>query len=234
MQPYFLPYIGYFQLIDVADLFICYDNIKYTKKGWINRNRMLRDGKDVMFSVPLKAGSDHLDVRERELAADFDRDNLLNRIKEAYRRAPAFAEAFPLVETVVHYPDRNLFGFVHHAIVRICEHLGISTPIAVSSRISIDHELRGQDKVIALCRAVGATEYVNPIGGIELYRSDVFEANGLALTFLRPAPFIYAQFGEDFVPWLSIIDVMMFNVAEAVREHIETGFELVPGAAHAI
>ena len=58
MQPYFLPYIGYFQLIEAADVFVVYDNIKYTKKGWINRNRMLRNGSDMVFSLPLKKDSD--------------------------------------------------------------------------------------------------------------------------------------------------------------------------------
>ena len=85
MQPYFFPYIGYFQLIAAVDQFIVYDNIKYTKKGWINRNRMLQNGKDVMFSLPLKSDSDFLDVCERELAADFNRDKLLNQLKGAYR-----------------------------------------------------------------------------------------------------------------------------------------------------
>src|SRR5215467_5703628 len=94
MQPYFLPYIGYFQLIGAVDLFIVYDNIKYTKKGWINRNRMLLNGKDVMFSLPLRSASDSLDIRERELAADFSRDKLLKQIEGAYRRAPYFSQTF--------------------------------------------------------------------------------------------------------------------------------------------
>ena len=96
MQPYFFPYIGYFQLIAAVDLFIVYDNIKYTKKGWFNRNRLLQNGKDVMFSLSLKNDSDTLDVCERELAASFNRDKLLGQFKEAYRRAPYFAQTFPL------------------------------------------------------------------------------------------------------------------------------------------
>ena len=54
MQPYFLPYIGYWQLLSAVDQFVVYDNIKYTKKGWINRNRFLRDGTDAVFTIPLK------------------------------------------------------------------------------------------------------------------------------------------------------------------------------------
>ena len=117
MQPYFFPYIGYFQLIAAVELFIVYDNIKYTKKGWINRNRILQNGKDVIFSLPLKNASDHLDVRERYLAADFNREKLLNQIKGAYRSAPYFAPTLALIETIMRYDDANLFRFLHHSII---------------------------------------------------------------------------------------------------------------------
>src|SRR4029077_11888011 len=132
MQPYFLPYIGYFQLINAVDLFIVYDNIKYTKKGWISRNRILREGQVVPFSLALKRGSDLLDVSARELAADFDGGRLLNQIREAYRRAPYFAQAFPVVEQVMQYGDRNLFRFLHNSILKTCAYLGIGTEIAKS------------------------------------------------------------------------------------------------------
>ena len=94
MQPYFFPYIGYFQLIAAVDRFVLYDNVKYTKKGWINRNRYLLEGRDVVFSVPLKADSDFREVRERLVAEDFDRRGLLERIRQAYRKAPFFEPAF--------------------------------------------------------------------------------------------------------------------------------------------
>ena len=139
MQPYFFPYIGYFQLIAAVDVFIIYDNIKYAKKGWINRNRILQNGKDVMFSLPLKKGADSLDVCQRELAPEFNRDKLLNQIKGAYQCAPFFTQTFPLIELVALYDEANLFRFLHHSIVKICGHLGITTRINISSSITIDH-----------------------------------------------------------------------------------------------
>jgi len=220
MQPYFLPYIGYFQLIAAVDMFIVYDNIKYTKKGWINRNRILQNGKDVMFSLPLKSDSDSLDVCERELAADFNRDKLLNQIKSAYRRAPYFAQTFPLVEQIVRYEEANLFRFLYHSIIKTCEHLGITTKTSISSGIAIDHDLKNQDKVIALCEAVGATTYVNASGGMELYSKETFREKGIELKFIRSKPFEYAQFGGEFVPWLSIIDVMMFNPVHEIQAQL--------------
>lgn len=227
MQPYFFPYIGYFQLIASVDVFIVYDNIKYTKKGWISRNRMLQNGRDVMFSLSLKSDSDYLNVCERTLAADFNRDRLLNQFKGAYRRAPYFEQTFPLLEKIVRYEDTNLFGFLHHSIVKVCEHLEISTQIRISSEIAIDHELKSQDKVLALCEAVGASTYVNAIGGIELYSRDVFRSKGIDLKFIKSRPFEYEQFGNSFIPWLSIIDVLMFNSSEQVAHTIRKGYELV-------
>jgi WbqC-like protein family len=227
MQPYFLPYIGYFQLIAAVDLFILYDNIKYTKKGWINRNRMLQNGKDVMFSLPLKSDSDYLDVCERELASDFNRDKLLNQFKGAYRRAPHFEQTYPLVEQIVHYEDANLFRYLHHAIVKCCDHLGIETEIKVSSRIAIDHSLKNQDKVLALCEAVGASTYVNAIGGTSLYSKETFLDKGIDLKFIQSKPFEYAQFDGGFLPWLSILDVMMFNPLNTVQACISANYELI-------
>lgn len=227
MQPYFFPYIGYFQLIAAVDQFVVYDNIKYTKKGWINRNRFLLNGQDMMFSVPLKKDSDSLDVCERELAANFDREHLLNQLIGAYRRAPYFDQTFSLVELIVRYEERNLFRYLHHSIVQTCKHLGITTDIKISSEININHGLRAQDKVLALCEALCATTYLNAIGGVELYSREAFQAKGVELKFIKSSPFEYEQFSEPFVPWLSIIDVLMFNPMPVVQQQIKNGYTLV-------
>jgi WbqC-like protein len=227
MQPYFWPYPGYFQLIKAVDLFIVYDNIKYTKGGWINRNRLCRSGAAHMFSLPLKKASDFLDVRERELAVDFQPEKLLNQFKGAYQHAAHFAQTLPLVERVVHYESTNLFRFLHHSIGETCAHLGTATEIRVSSDIAIDHGLKKQDKVLALCRAVGASTYVNLSGGVDLYSQAAFRAQGIELQFIRTRPFEYAQFEHPFVPMLSIIDLLMFNPIEAVQTCISCNYELL-------
>nr|WP_275983035.1 WbqC family protein [Propionivibrio soli] len=227
MQPYFLPYIGYYQLMAAVDLFIVYDNIKYTKKGWINRNRMLQNGADAMFSVPLKNDSDALDIRERQIAVDFKRDKLLNQLRATYGKAPYFEQTFPLIEGIVRHEDANLFGYLHHAIEKSARHLGIGTPIRVSSTVPIDHALKGQDKVIALCAAVGADTYVNPPGGVDLYSGDAFREKDIDLKFIRPRLVEYAQFGQPFVPWLSIVDVLMFNSIGAVSSTLLKQYDLI-------
>jgi hypothetical protein len=229
MQPYFFPYIGYFQLIESVDVFIIYDNIKYTKKGWINRNRILRDGADSVFTVPLRKDSDLLDVRNRVLADDFDRGKLANQLREAYRRAPHFQEAFPVVEKAVMSPVRNLFEYIHGSVLEVCRYLGIGARILPSSTIDVDVDvtLKGDQRVLALCKATGASVYVNAIGGQKLYSREEFSVRGVELKFLRSHAFTYPQFGDAFVPWLSIIDVMMFNPVSRIRKFLETGFELV-------
>ena len=227
MQPYFLPYIGYFQLIAAVDTFIVYDNIKYTKKGWINRNRMLQNGKDVMFSLPLQAASDYLDVRDREIATDFNRSKLINQIAGTYKGAPNFASAKLLIEEVLDNQEANLFRFLHQSILIVCKYFDIKTKIIVSSSIPIDHGLKSQDKVLALCKAVGAGTYVNAIGGIDLYSRERFYESGVELKFIQSTPFDYQQFGPEFVPWLSIVDVLMFNPQDVVKSCITSNYQLI-------
>jgi hypothetical protein len=227
MQPYFLPYIGYFQLISSVDKFIVYDNIKYTKKGWINRNRMLLNGKDTMFTLPLKKDSDHLNIVQRELSSDFDRVKLLNQFKGAYSRAPYFQQTYPFLEHLISCDANNLFRYLHFSLVETCHFLGIGTKICVSSDIDIDHELKGKDKVLSICDAMGAVTYINTIGGTELYCKDDFASKEINLKFIKTKPLEYKQFEAAIVPWLSIVDVLMFNPLDTVYKIICSNFELI-------
>ncbi|MDP1571632.1 MAG: WbqC family protein [Vicinamibacterales bacterium] len=221
MQPYFLPYLGYWQLLARVDAFVVYDNIQYTKKGWINRNRYLRDGEPAWFTVPLKKASDYLDVREREVAPDFDRAKLLRALASSYRTAPQFDAVFPLVERVVRAPKAHLFDYVHHSLIETAAFLGVATPIVVSSTVAIDHTLAAERRVLALCEAIGAEAYLNPVGGQALYSAAAFAARGVRLQFLRPQLREYPQCGRPFVPGLSILDVLMFNSRDTVREMLK-------------
>ena len=217
MQPYFLPYIGYWQLLSAVDRFVVYDNIQYTKRGWINRKQFLQQGKAAYFTVPLKSDSDYLEVSARTVAESFDRMKLLRQFTEAYHRAPHFAAVFPILERIVTAAPINLFEYIHHSIVVIADYLQIRTPIVVSSSVAIDHGLRAQDKVLAICGALGADRYLNTIGGMELYSREAFSARNIKLAFIRTRPIAYAQFGAAFVPNLSILDVLMFNSRDQAR-----------------
>lgn len=227
MQPYFLPYIGYFQLMASADLFVIYDNIKYTKKGWINRNRMLLNGSDAVFSIPLRSDADHLHVMDRTLSDAFDREKMLNQFRGAYQKAPYFRETFEFISRIVRTEEQNLFRFIKSSVLEIASYLDIHTPLINSSDVNIDHELKAQEKVLAICNSLGATEYINPIGGTELYARDAFAERGIRLHFMSAKPFEYQQFGDTFVPWLSILDVLMFNPRAAVAERVHHGMEIL-------
>jgi len=222
MQPYIFPYIGYFQLINSVDEFVIYDNIQYTKKGWINRNRILVNGKDQLITIPLKKDSDYLDVINRELSESWDKDKnkTLNIIKTSYNKSPFFKETFELISQCLNNSEKNLFKFIYDSIILINNHLDIKTSIIISSTVNIDHNLKSQDKVLALCKARNATQYINSIGGIELYSKDIFSQQGIKLNFIKSNPIQYKQFNNSFISWLSIIDVMMFNSKEQIKEYL--------------
>ena len=222
MQPYFFPYIGYFQLINAVDKFVIYDNIEYTKKGWINRNRILKEGVDLMISLPLKKDSDFLFVNQRYLADDWSKSKLklINSIKESYRKAPHFEVTFSLVQEIFNDSNSNLFEFILHSVRQTCKFIGIETEIIVSSTLDYNNELKSEEKVIAICKSIEATQYINSIGGVELYNKNNFSDQGIELNFIKSKPIIYNQFKNEFVPWLSIIDVMMFNSKEVVSDFL--------------
>jgi WbqC-like protein family len=220
MQPYFMPYIGYFQLMNAADEFVIYDNIEFTKKGWINRNRILVNGQDSYITLPLKKDSDYLDVCQRYLADIWpeERRKMLNRVAESYRKAPFFKMAYPVLEKCFLFKDNNLFIFIFNSIRVINEYLGITVPLVVASTIPIDHKLKATEKVIEICKSRNADIYINPIGGVDLYSREDFKSEGIDLYFLKTDDISYEQFNNDFVPWLSIIDVIMFNSKERITE----------------
>jgi len=230
MQPYFLPYIGYFQLMAAVDAFVVYDNIKFTKSGWINRNRLLLDGRDTLFSLPIQKASDALDVVDRSIAEDFELLKVRAKFATAYAKSPGFVPGMQLVDEVLAGSRANLFEFLHAGLRRVRDHLGITAPIIVSSTVPIDHGLKGQRKVLALCEALGASTYLNAIGGLDLYGATDFASRGIALQFLKPRLTPYPQACPAFVPALSIIDVLMHVPMPAARAQLDD-FDLIEAAA---
>ena len=229
MQPYLFPYIGYFQLMNAVDEFVVYDNIQFSKKGWINRNRILVNGTDAYVTFPLKKDSDYLAVKDRCLAETWssERKKILNRIIESYRKSPAFEFAFPVIEKAILYEESNLFKFIFHSLNLIKEYLEISTTLIISSEIAIDHKLKSEEKVIEICKARSATVYINPIGGLELYNRENFKKENIDLYFLKTSEIVYPQFKNYFIPFLSIIDVMMFNSKDQIKEYLNSSYSLI-------
>lgn len=228
MQPYFLPYLGYFQIMKACDKYVVYNNIKFTKKGWIHRNRMLLNGKDAMFSLPLKSDSDFLNIDQRSLAEGFEkeRNKILGQIKSAYGKAPQFKTVYPIIESIFNYTDVNLFGYIFNSINTIKDYLQIDTPLVVSSSIDMDHELKSKFRVMEIVKRLGGDTYINPIGGMELYDKQEFADNGIALHFHKMQSVVYPQFNNEFLPYLSILDLMMFVERETLVGYLDR-FDLV-------
>ena len=224
MQPYLFPYIGYFQLINSVDEFVIYDNIQYTKKGWINRNRILVDNKYQLFTIPLQKDSDYLNIIDRKIAGSWveDRKKLVNVLKSSYSKAPYFKEAFELIQECLLCDKNNLFEFILNSLNKINLYLEINTPIILSSTINIDHNLKSQNKVLSICEAQKATTYVNAIGGTELYNKEIFKLKNINLNFIKSEKIEYNQFNGNFISWLSIIDVMMFNSKDKIKEYLNS------------
>ncbi len=225
MQPYFLPYIGYFQLFKAADEFIIYDNIEYTKKGWINRNQFVLNGKTQLFSIPLEKSSDYLDVVQKIISPEFEKERkkILAQIHSGYRKAPEFKNVYPLIEEVFMHDNKNLFEFTLHSVQKVTAFLGINIPIKVSSKFDVDHSLKGSAKVRSLAKAANADYYINPIGGQCLYSVDEFKADGIDLKFHNYRPIPYTQVDvSEFISHMSIIDVLMNNSPQQVQVHLQS------------
>jgi len=223
MQPYLLPYIGYWQLINAVDTFVIYDNIQFSKKGWFHRNNFLMNGKKTLFSIPLKKDSDYLDVKDRYIADNAEKqiNKIVMQIKNSYRKAPFYNDVIPLVENIFLNQEKNLFSYIFYSIELICDYLDIGTTILKSSEIDIDHTLRSQDKVIAINKSLNSTKYINSIGGTELYDVESFNKEAIELQFLESEVPEYRQFNDEFIAYLSIIDIMMFNSKEEIKNMLE-------------
>lgn len=217
MQPYFLPYIGYWQLINAVDEYVIYDDVNFIKGGWINRNRFLIQGKAKYFNVQMKGASSFKKINE-VLVDDSSvwRKNLLSTFSMAYKKAPYFLDVFPLIEEIVSCQEDVLSTYVINSILKISKYLNIDTRFLISSNIEKNYELHGQDRVLDICKRLRATSYYNAMGGEKIYSRDIFIRNNIELFFLEPDTCQYRQYKNDFVENLSILDVMMFNPKEDI------------------
>jgi len=215
MQPYFFPYIGYFQLINAVDEFVIYDDVNFIKQGWITRNSILVDKK--IYNIILQVESASSFKKIKEITIGKNNKKLLKTIQQEYKKAPYFGVVFPIIQEILSNNESNLAKFLIFSLREIADYLRIDTVFKISSEIDKKDELKGQEKVIAICKQLGATNYINAIGGQELYDKVSFNHHQISLNFIKTEPIQYAQFDNDFIPWLSIIDVIMFNSVEETK-----------------
>jgi len=230
MQPYLFPYIGYFQLINAVDRFVIHDDVQFIKAGWINRNRILVNGKDQIITFPLKKDSSFAKINSRCWADSFQElvKKNLRILHAAYVKAPHYSQVYSLVEEILNYNESNVPIFILRQLELICKYMGVSTQFILSSSINKDNELRSEERVIEINKRLGSTHYINPIGGLGLYKKDNFSKQGIKLSFIKTGPILYKQYDNEFIPDLSIIDVLMFNDVHKVQELLSCYEEVIP------
>jgi len=229
MQPYLFPHIGYFQLIQAVDKFVFYDDVNYIKQGWINRNRILGNDEDLVFTVPLKKASSFTFIKDTYINQELYkawRLKFMSTIFFQYKKAPFFNQVMPLVENVFNSNCVTISELAKLSCMDVYNYLGMTTSIQISSTIYENSDLKRADRVIDICKREDATQYVNVSGGVELYSKVEFNDCKLNLFFIKTSPITYQQFKSPFLAGLSIIDVLMFNDIDTINQMLSQ-YELV-------
>lgn len=224
MQPYFFPYIGYWQLISAVDIFVIYDDVNYIKQGYVNRNSLLINGGKAFYTLELNGASSFKLINEIQVGRNIPK--LIKTLEQNYKKAPYFANIFPVISDIINYQENNLAKYLGNSISKISALLDLKPDFIYSSNIEKNNILKGKDKVLAICKTLKATKYLNAIGGQELYSKGEFIINGIELKFIKTLDIFYPQFNQSFVPNLSIIDVLMHCGKEKTKDLI-TKYELI-------
>ena len=219
MQPYFFPYIGYFQLLNMVDKYVVYDDARFANNKWGYRNRILINGAPSYFRANTLKASQNKQFNEIKMSSDIEaKQKSIHMLECAYGKAPYFKKVMPLMKQFLMEDYDNLAECNVASIKLVCSFLDIKTEILLMSELDCDKDLRKQYKIYDACKSLGCNEYINAIGGTELYSFEEFRENGIELAFLKTDDFSYPQFGGAFVPDLSIIDVMMFNSVPTIQD----------------
>ena len=208
MQPYFFPYVGYWQLLNLVDVFVIFDDVNYIKKGYIDRNTILVNGDLLPLKLELIGASQNKMISEIDVGSN--RPKLLKTIEFAYKKSKFYKSFFPVVDKILGFPENNLARYLELSIRELALYLGISTKIVNSS--SFQYPETGKDKIIPMVRGLGGHAYINMRGGRSLYDIEHFKQNNLSLVFIENYQRPYGQMSKTFIPNLSILD-LLFNVS---------------------
>ena len=212
MQPYFLPYIGYWQLIKAVDTFVIYDDVQYIKQGWVNRNRCIVSGKVSYFTLPVSKGSMNDLIKEKTIQSQWfnkEREKFIKSLMQNYGKSQYKSLLVKIVE-IIRFDSIELADFLEHTISEICLLLDINTVITRSSKINHNRLLAREKRVIEICKSLEAKQYINSIGGLDLYSKEEFKESGIDLKFIKSTLIPYEQIScNSFEPYLSILDVLL-------------------------
>lgn len=220
MQPYLFPYLGYYQLVNAVDTFIFADDVNFIKGGFINRNKILFQNKGQYFTVPCVKVSQNKFINEIQISTETKGypENILQTIKQAYKRAPYFSDVFPLIESIFQSKTNSIATLASSSVALVSKYLEIDTDFKYTSK-SFSHT-KGEERsmrLINITKEMGSDSYINPKGGNVLYDKEFFKSHGVHLDFLSSQISPYDQLNDEFVPNLSIIDVIMHNSIEETK-----------------
>lgn len=209
-QPTYLPWLGYLRLVAAADIFVFLDDVQFTRRSWQSRNRILGPAGEVMLTVPTRKADRSATIAEIMIVNGGERwwEKHLASIRHAYGDRPGFAEGFPFMESVIRREEWRLADFNIALIRDLAARLDLKTEFARATDLGCPGSR--SDHLLAICRAVGASEYVSTTGSADYMAEDgVFEAAGFPVRFMSYQPVPYPQGREPFVPYMSFVDALM-------------------------
>jgi len=225
MQPYFFPYLGYFDLINRTDKWIVFDTPQYMRHGWVNRNRILHPTTSWQYIiVPLKKHDQITAINKIETQPyEQWKPHILGQLQHYKKKAPGFTVAYGLVEECLSYAEVNLSRLNVLTFQKACERIGIPFNHQIFSEMNLAHSpVDGPGEwALRIGEALGAKEYINPPGGVDLFDPAAFAASNIKLTFQEPFQFNYECRGYQFEPGLSVIDALMWNTPETIKAHLD-------------
>lgn len=227
MQPYFFPYLGYFQLMATVDRFVIYDDVAFIKNGWINRNRLLLNGQAHYFTIPLRGASPNRKIHEVCAQPQSGwRRKMERTFAQAYAGAPGLATVMDLLVTTLDAvsDEQGIDEYARASLRAVHALLGLDTDIVASSRGYGNDHLDGQERVIDICEREGARIYTNATGGRSLYDAEDFAQRGVRLAFAEPRLDPYPQAGTaDFIAGLSILDLVAHLPLPEIQARVTQG-----------
>jgi hypothetical protein len=217
MQPYFFPYIGYFQLMSAVDTFVIYDDVQYINRGWVNRNRIASRGLVQWLTMPVSKAPREWPINKRHYVDDSKvRARLVEKVQRTYSQSAFFDAVFPELEDLINYADCNVARHNANSLTSLARKLGVDCRVVKSSEIEKPSGLKGAAKIIDICDRIGARHYINSIGGRLLYDANEFRRRSIELLFLETqVPPQQLSVGPQY---LSIIDSLMREGPVASRQ----------------
>jgi hypothetical protein len=229
MQPYFFPYVGYFSLFDAVDTFVIYDDVNYIKKGWVNRNNFFSLAGPQRFTLPISKASQNTKICDLRLQPlEESKIQFFKKLAHAYGKAPYYSAVMALLTDIFDCNSAMLGDFLVNALARVNTYLDITVDIIRSSQCQLGAGLSGEERIIHIAKSLHAEKYITAIGGMHLYSDSAFQEHGMTLQFLKHKGTDYQQFSDIHTPYLSIIDVLMFNSPDDAMRIVKN-YELING-----